>query len=100
MKESKEPGKLFNPGKARWVCEKGKDELTDLQQALILAMAQLETELGREMSDEERQALETLASQMDGFDPQDITKAMQKVVRSPADPKRKTSWPELKRHKK
>ncbi len=90
---------VFNPGKARWLQERGTDELTGDQQALLLAMTQLEAELGRELSPEEQEAMERMASELDGFDPKDIVNAVQKMVSQPADPKRKTSWPELKRRK-
>ena len=90
---------VFNPGKAQWLREEGTEELDDNQQALLLALAQLEAELGRELSEEETAALETLSSQMHGFSPQSIAEAVHKMVQQPADPARKTSWPELKRHK-
>lgn len=90
---------LFNPGKADWLREKGGKALDESQQALLLAMTQLETQMGRELSPEEAAALEALAGQLDGYDPNDITQAIQKVVSTPADPKRKLAWPELKRKK-
>ena len=95
----KESETLFNPGKARWLQEKGSKALDDDQQALLLAMAQLEAKLGRELSTEEATALESLSTHMEGFNPQQIADAIQQVVNTPADPKRKTAWPELKRHK-
>ena len=96
--EKKGTGPLFNPGKARWLREKGA-ELDKDQQALLLAMANLEAKLGRELSEEEATALEALAEHMEGFDPDGIVAAVQEMVEKPADPKRQTSWPELKRHK-
>lgn len=90
---------LFNPGKAQWLQEKGGKALDDDQQALLLAMAQLEAKLGRELSAEETAALESLSAHMEGFNAQQIADAVQKMINTPADPKRKTAWPELKRHK-
>jgi len=90
---------LFNPGKAQWLREKGDKKLSSEQQALILAMAQLETELGRQLSEEEQGALTALASQLKGFDANAITDAVRQMVTKPTDPERKTAWPELKRHK-
>ena len=90
---------VFNPGKAEWLREEGAQELDDNQQALLLALAQLESELGRKLSEEETTALESLSSQMHGFSPQSIAEAVHKMVQQPADPSRKISWPELKRHK-
>lgn len=91
---------LFNPGKARWLQEKGAQDLTDNQQALLLALAKLETELGRELSEEETAALEAIAQRLEGYDSEDITTAIRDMVNKPADPKRKTSWPELKKRRK
>ncbi|HNT76221.1 MAG TPA: hypothetical protein PKH77_14490 [Anaerolineae bacterium] len=90
---------LFNPGKAQWLQEKGSKALDNDQQALLLAMAQLEAKLGRDLTAEEATALESLSAHMDGFDPQQIADAVQQMINAPADPKRKTAWPELKRHK-
>ncbi len=88
---------LLNPDKIRWLKEEGSQTLTQNQQALLLALAQLESELGREPSEEEAQALEALADQLEGFDPQEIASAIQRVVRQPTDPDRKTTWPKLKK---
>jgi len=96
--EKKGPGPLFNPGKAQWLQEKGT-ELDKDQQALLLAMAKLEAELGRELSEEEAAALEALSDQLEDSDSESITAAIHALVEKPADPKRKTSWPELKRYK-
>lgn len=100
MKEENAPESLFNPGKAEWLREKGHDNLSEEQQALLLAMAQLEASLGRNASAEELRALEAMASDMEGFDPLDIAQAVEKMIQTPADPKRKTSWPKLRRSKK
>ncbi|MBN2002152.1 MAG: hypothetical protein JXA21_02245 [Anaerolineae bacterium] len=90
---------VFNPGKARWLHDKGGKALDVDQQGLLLALAQLEAELGRELSEEESQALQALTSHMEGFNPEQITQAIREMVQKPADPNRRTSWPELKRHK-
>jgi hypothetical protein len=100
MTESKNtPNPLFNPGKARWLQEQGEGTLDEDQQALLLALAQLESELGRELSEEESAALESLSAHMEGFDPQLISDAVHQMVQKPADPSRKTKWPEFKHHK-
>jgi hypothetical protein len=92
----KEQDTVFNPGQADWVQEKGAQGLTKDQQALLLALAQLESEMGRELSEEERAAIESLAGNLEGFDPQGIKSAVHKMVNNPADPDRKTTWSELK----
>ncbi len=91
---------VFRPEKARWLREEGGKELTDGQRALLLAMAKLEQELGRELSTEEQAALQALGAQMEAIDPATIAEAVRQMVEAPADPARKTSWPELKRRHK
>jgi hypothetical protein len=95
MKE-KEQESVFNPGQANWVQEKGSRGLTRDQQALLLALAQLETEMGRDLSEAERAAIEALTGNLEGFDPEEIKKAIHQMVNDPADPDRQTSWSELK----
>lgn len=94
--ETDDQESLFNPGKARWLREKGSRQLSEDQQALLLAMTQLEAEMGRDLSDDEATAVEVLITQMQGFDPEDILTAVRQMVNQPAKPDRKTSWPELK----
>ena len=89
---------VFNPGQVEWVEKKGAKDLDKDQRALLLAMVQLEAETGHELRPDECSAIESLASQLDGFDAQEIKKAIAKMVNQPADPKRKTSWSELKKH--
>jgi hypothetical protein len=91
---------LFNPGKAQWLREQGGTQLTSDELALLLAMAQLETELGRRLSEEEQETIESVASQLEGIEPNSIVEAVKHMVQTQADPARKTTWPELKHHKR
>lgn len=93
----KEQQSIFNPGQADWVQEKGAQGLTRDQQALLLALAQLEAAMGRELSEDERAAIESLAGNLEGFDPKEIQTAIHQMVNDPADPHRQTSWSELKK---
>jgi hypothetical protein len=95
-----EQDSVFNPGQADWVQQKAAKDLDEGQRAMLLAMAQLEAETGHVLSPDERSAIESLAGQLDGFDAQEIQKAITKMVNQPADPDRKTSWSELKKHKR
>ena len=90
---------LFRQDSARWLREKGIHHLSTGEQALLLALTQLEKELGRELTEEESEAIETLASKMTGFDPEAITSAVHQLVTSPADPERQMTWPEIKHQK-
>lgn len=88
---------VFNPGQADWVKDKAADHLDEDQRALLLALAQLEAEIGRDLSAEERSAMASLGQQLEGFDPSDLQKAIHQMVNQPADPDRQTSWTELKK---
>lgn len=90
---------LFKKGGARWLREKGINHLSTSEQALLLAMTKLETEMGRELTEEESETIEILASNMDGFDPEAIASAVHQLVSSPADPRRRMTWPEIKHQK-
>ncbi|MFP4343136.1 MAG: hypothetical protein ACLFU8_00455 [Anaerolineales bacterium] len=97
MVAKSDEGKLFRSGKAQWLQKAGQCDLDDDQRALLLALTQLEASLGHELSSEESEAMETLSGGMEGFDAQEIKQAIQRVVDTPADPRRTTSWSELKR---
>jgi hypothetical protein len=98
-KSGQEDETLFRPGKASWLKNKGVSSLTPEQRALLLALAQLESALGRDVSDEEWEALESLTKNMHGFDPQDVARAVKQMIEAPTDPERALSWPELKRNR-
>ena len=87
---------IFNPGKARWLQDKGEKQLDEGQKALLIALAQLEADLGRELSDEEKQALDSLADQLEDADMEVIKTAVHQMVSKPADPNRQTDWPDIK----
>lgn len=87
---------LFRPGKADWLRKKGKKDLDSGQKALLLALVQLEAELGRELTAEESQTLEALGEQLPHTDTKQLQTALHKLVQTPTDPKRKTDWPKFK----
>jgi hypothetical protein len=96
MAAKSDDGKVFRPGKARWLQKAGQGDLDDDQRALLLALTQLEASLGHELSSEETEAMETLSGEIESFDAQEIKQAVQRMVDTPADPQRTTSWSELK----
>lgn len=97
MTKNDDPQELFNEGKARWLKEHGDQDLDRDQQALLLALTELEAEIGRDLTEEERSAIDALADHLEGFDPKEIKSAVHKMVTQPADPKRKISWPDIKK---
>ena len=86
---------LLNPGKARWLQDQGAKALDEAQKALLLALTQLEKDLGRNLSDEEKNALDSLANQLKEHDIDYIRNAVQQMVTKPADPDRQIDWPEI-----
>jgi hypothetical protein len=78
--EHEEKDTIFNPGKARWLQDKGGKALDEGQKALLLALTQLEADLGRQLSDEEKQAIDSLADQLKDFDIEVIKTAVRQMV--------------------
>lgn len=74
---------VFSEGKARWLLQ-NTHELDEDQRALLLAMAELDKDTGRELTDEEHAALEKLAAETQGFDSAEIQSAVNKMVESKA----------------
>ena len=83
---------LFSAGKARWLLD-NVDKLDEGQRALLLAIAELSQDTGRELTEEERVALEKLATETHGFDPVEIRAAVQKMVEDKAKRKPIIDWP-------
>lgn len=91
----KQKDSLLNPGKARWLQDKGAKSLDEAQKSLLLALTQLEEDLGRNLSDEEKNALNSLANQLKAHDIDYIKNAVRQMVTKPADPNRQIDWPDI-----
>ena len=100
MTQSKDSKPVFNPGQAKWLKSKGSSALDQDQQALLLALTQLEAQTGRELTEAELSAIAQISDQIEDYDADAILAAVSKMVNAPADPKRQTTWPELKQRKK
>ncbi len=87
---------LFAKGKAQWLLENAR-KLSPDQRALLLAITDLDVAAGHELTPEERAALDELSIQAEGYDPDEIQRAIQHMVGAKA--KRKVvDWPkDLKR---
>ncbi len=104
MTRKKQDNTLFSAGKARWLLQ-NVQKLDEGQRALLLAIAELDKDTGRELTDEERAALTKLAAETQGFDPVEIQAAVQKMVKGKAKRKPIKEWPssvvsKLKRSRK
>lgn len=82
---------LFVAGKAKWLLENAR-KLTPDQRALLLAMANLDVQSGRQLTAEERAALDELASQSDGYNPDEIEQAMRHMVEAKTQ-RKVVEWP-------
>jgi hypothetical protein len=92
----KTDGTLFSPGKAQWLMEH-LDQLDEGERALLLAIAELSKDTGRELTEEERAALDKLASETQGFDPVEIRDAVQKIVQDKSTHPDKRGWSDVSR---
>jgi len=89
--EKKHDSTLFSAGKARWLLENVR-EMDEGQRALLLAIAELNRDTGRELTGEERAALDKLAAETQGFDPVEIQAAVEKMVKGKARRQSTQDW--------
>ena len=93
---TEEQDSLMVSGKARWLLEGGLDELDEGERALLLALANLEADTGRTVTQEERQALDRIAERSEQ-DADDISQAIKHMVEAKAKKERGLDWSGLKR---
>lgn len=86
------PDSLFAAGKAKWLL-KNIDKLSEEERALLLAIAELEKDTGRQVSAEEQQALDKLADKLGGFNPTDIADAVNQMVTAETKRHPVDEWP-------
>jgi hypothetical protein len=97
MTKDKQERPVFNPeGVRRLLAEGGGEDLDDDERALLLALVGAETEMGRELSEEERAALDKLRMQVEGYDAEELARAVKHMVTSESRESRKLKWPKLK----
>lgn len=89
---------VFRPGGERRLVEGGAD-LTDDERALLLAMIGVDAEMGKNLGEQERAALDKLKAQVQGYDTDDLAQAVKQVVTAKPQEDRKLEWPELKRRR-
>ena len=88
---AKKHASLFSPGKARWLLDNA-EKLDEGERALLLALAELSRDTGRELTEEERAALDKLAAPTQGFDPVEIRDAVHKMVKGKATHPGRQDW--------
>ncbi len=90
---------LMVAGKARWLLEGGVDQLSDEERALLLALASLEADMGRPITEEEQAALDKILERV-GDEGAEITRAVRHMVKAKAKSSRKLDWSALKKRLK
>ncbi len=95
---------LFSAGKARWLLNNAQ-KLDEGERALLLAIAELGKDTGREVTEDEQAALDKLAAEAGGFDASEIQAAVDTMVNAEAKHKTDLALPadirgKIKRAKK
>ena len=85
---------VFNPKGVKKLLRGGGKKLTDDERALLVAMAEVEA---GNLSEDEREAVEKLRGQVQEYDPDELSRAVEHMVSAKAKKGRKLKWPELKR---
>ena len=65
----------------------------DEERALLVAMAEVEA---ANLSEDEREAVEKLRDQVEDYDPDELSRAVEHMMSAKAKKGRKLKWPELK----
>lgn len=88
---------ILSPNGIRKLLQDGGKSLSQDEQALLLAMLNVDAETGSNFSDEERAALDELAARLEGYDAGELAQAVKHLVTAESRTDRKLEWPELKR---
>jgi hypothetical protein len=88
---------IFRPEGVKKLLKGGGKRLTDEERALLVAMAELEAD---SLNDQEREAMEKLRGQVEGYDADELSRAVEHMVSAKAKKGRKLKWPDLKRRRR
>jgi hypothetical protein len=88
---------IFSPEGVKKLLKDGGKKLTDDERALLVAMAEVDAD---SLSEEERKAVETLRGQVEGYDTEELSRAVKHMVSAKAKKGRKIKWPELRRRRR
>jgi hypothetical protein len=96
MAENRRDQPVLSPDGARRLLE-GREDLTDDERALLLALASADAEAGRSLGEDERAALDELRTRMEGYDADELAQAVQHMVTAKPRKGHSLKWPKLKR---
>ena len=88
---------IFNPeGVNRLLAEGGGENLNDDERALILALIGIATATGSKLSEREQAAMNKIKTQVEGYDADELSQAVRRMVTSRSRESRKLQWPKLR----
>ena len=87
---------IFSQKGVKKLLKDGGKKLTDDERALLVAMAEADAD---NLSEQEREALEKLRGQVEDYDTEELSRAVEHMVSAKAKRGRKLKWPELKRRR-
>jgi hypothetical protein len=96
MTTENKSGQVLRSDGIQKLLEGGVDNLSNDERALLLALIGAEAESGRELSEEERSAMKSLADQIEGYDAGDLARAVEHMVKAKTREGEKLDWPDLK----
>jgi hypothetical protein len=94
---TKQEEPVFRPGGAGRLLDSSQGDLTDDERALLLAMAGVDAEAGGSLDAQGRAALDKLKDQVEGYDAEELTRAVKHVVTAKSRGSRRLEWPGLRR---
>jgi hypothetical protein len=94
--KDKQERPVFRPGGASRLLESIGEDMTDDERALLLAMIGVDAEAGGSLEESEYAALDRLKAQVEDYDADELTRAVEHMVTAKPRESRKLKWPKLK----
>jgi hypothetical protein len=99
-KDRREEQVFSSEGIRRLLAEGGEEVLNEDEKALLLALVEADSETGRSLSERELAALESLKSQVEGYDAKEVIQAVKHMITGQAREGARLEWPELERERR
>lgn len=95
--KDKQEGSVFRPGGASRLLDNIGEDLTDDERALLLALIGVDAQAEGSLADKDHAALDKLKTQVQGYDVDELARAVKHMVTAKPQESRKLKWPTLKR---
>lgn len=99
-KDRREEPVFSSEGIRRLLAEGGAEDLNDDEKALLLALVEADSETGRSFSERELAALESLKSQVEGYDAEEVVQAVKHMITGQTREGKRLEWPELEQERR